>query len=222
MTGIPARSPSSLMSGLCLACLVFVCGWVLMTLEMLGARLLAPSFGTGIYVWGSVIGVFLLALSVGYTLGGVLSKRFPSAWGLAGLLLPCALWIAVLPWVHRPVNDWIFDWWIVGRGGHEQWGSLMAALILFLTPSLLLGTSSPYAIRLAATDVASVGQRAGLLYAVSTLGSFLGCMVTSFYLIVWMGMDRILRFHAAALLLATIAFCTAWRFLPASGKGDRS
>ncbi|MBN2449496.1 MAG: fused MFS/spermidine synthase [Lentisphaeria bacterium] len=198
---------------LCLTCLVFTCGWVLMMLEMLGARMLAPSFGTDIQVWGSVIGVFLLALSLGYYLGGRLSTAFPKAVALTGLLLPCALWIGVLPWLHRPLNTWLFDFWVVHRDGGEQWGALAAAILLFLIPSVLLGTVSPFAIRLAATDVGSVGERAGLLYAVSTLGSFLGCMVTSFWLIVWLGVDRILQLHAVLLAAAAVAFLAAWHAL---------
>ena len=205
---------------LCLAVLVFVCGWTLMMLEMLGARILAPTFGTGIHVWGSVIGVFLLALSVGYYAGGRLSTRFPRASGVAAILGLCALWLGLLPCAHRPVNDWIFDWWVVGRNGGEQWGSLLAAAILFLAPSALLGGVSPYAIRLAATDVGSVGEKAGFLYAVSTLGGFLGCMMTSFYLIVWMGMNRILQLHAAVLAVTIGVFCAVWRVLAPALPGD--
>ena len=211
--------------GFYLAILVFVCGWILMMLEMLGARILAPTFGTGIYVWGSVIGIFLLALSVGYYVGGRLSTRFPLASGVAGMIALCAVWIGLLPYMHRPVNDWIFEWWVVGCDGGEQWGSLQAAIILFLVPSVLLGCVSPYAIRLAATDVGSVGEKAGLLYAVSTFGSFLGCLITSFYLIVWMGVNRILQVHALVLLLTAGVFWAVWslRAQPtpsAPGRGE--
>jgi len=70
-------------------------------------------------------------------------------------------------------------------------------------------------VRLAATDLRSVGEKAGALYAVSTLGSFLGCLVTSFYLILWLGMNRILRIHAALLVLAALGFWLLWRRLTA-------
>ncbi|PIY43255.1 MAG: glycosyl transferase [Armatimonadetes bacterium CG_4_10_14_3_um_filter_66_18] len=197
----------------CLGILVFVCGWTLMMLEMLGARILAPCFGSDVYVWGSVIGVFLLALSVGYYAGGQLSARSPHATTLVVLIVCCAIWLGALPLVHRPFSDWMFDWWVAGHGGEDKWGSLMSAVALFLVPSVLLGTVSPFAIRLAATDVGSVGEKAGSLYAVSTIGSFLGCMMTSFYLIMWMGINRIIEVHAAVLLLTALAFGGAWSVL---------
>lgn len=189
-----------------LGALVFVCGWSLMALEMLGARLLAPCFGSGIYVWGSVIGVFLLALSLGYYLGGRLSAWYPRPGGLAALVGGSAVCLGLLPLIHRSLTDALFTWWVIGRNGGEQWGALVAAVLLFLPPSLLLGTVSPYAIRLAATDVGSVGEKAGVLYAVSTLGSFLGCMATSFYLILWLGINCILWLHAGALVAVALAF----------------
>ena len=208
-----AGAPPAAGSRLCLGVLVFVCGWVLMMLEMLGARLLAPYFGTGIHVWGSVIGVFLLALSIGYFVGGKLSTRRPYAGAVTALLIACAFWIGLLPFVHRPLNERIFALWVLDWNGSEQWASLAAAALLFLTPSVLLGTVTPFVVRLAATDLRSVGEEAGFLYAISTLGSFLGCLITSFYLILWMGMNRILQLHALVLVSSAVTFWVVWRRL---------
>jgi hypothetical protein len=185
-----------MMRNLGIAVTVFGCGWVLMGLEIVGGRMLAPYFGSGVWVWGSVISVFLAALSLGYFLGGLLSQRYPHGVGLAAVILlaaasvvPVALWYPVVSERFSELDV------------HERWGSLLAATVLFLLPSMLLGMVSPYAVRLTARDVASVGASAGSLYAVSTIGSFLGCLLTAFYFILWMGIRQILVLSAVALFL---------------------
>ncbi len=187
---------------LSIAIATFGSGWILMGLEILAGRILAPAFGSEIYVWGSVIGVFLAGLSVGYLVGGVLSKLWPKAWGMviilifaAGTLLPVGLFST---WITDGVAEW--DWPV-------QWGSLAAAGILFLPPSILLGMISPYAIRLTARRLDTVGLSAGVLYAVATLGSFLGCILTAFYFILWFGMRTLL--FLSALVLVVLALVVA-------------
>lgn len=179
----------------------FGSGWILMGLEILAGRMLAPTFGNEIYVWGSIIGVFLAGLSVGYVLGGVLSKVWPSAWGMvivlllaAGTLLPVGFFST---WIAEGVDRW---------GWSVRWGSLAAAAILFLPPSVLLGMISPYAIRLTARRMDAVGLSAGLLYAAATMGSFLGCILTAFYFILWLGIRTLVLLSALGLVvLALIA-----------------
>lgn len=185
---------------------VFASGWILMGLEIVSSRMLAPYFGSGIGVWGSIISLFLAALSLGYVLGGALSKRLPSGIVLAGLLaltatvlVPVAVWYPVL-------NDWI-----ASLDLHENWGSLLAAAVLFLFPCLLLGTVSPYAVQLITHELQNVGARAGALYALSTLGSCLGCLITAFYFIVWFGIRQILYGSAVCLLLSAIWLALTWR-----------
>jgi len=181
-----------------LIAVVFVCGFALMSLEMLGARLLSPYFGSSIYVWGSVISIFLLALSVGYWAGGWLSTRRAKGWVLGMAILLAAGAFALVPSIAAPINERIF-----ALEFPDRWGALLSATILYLLPSLLLGIVSPFAVRLATRDVANVGATAGLLYAISTLGSFLGCILTSFYFVLWLSVPWILRIMA--LMLATVA-----------------
>jgi predicted membrane-bound spermidine synthase len=100
--------------------------------------------------------------------------------------------------------------WIASLDLHERWGSLLAAAALFFLPSVLLGTVSPYAIRLVTQDVASVGAKAGTLYAISTIGSFLGCLMTSFYLILWLGITHILFLAAGTLVLVAAFLLMMW------------
>ncbi len=177
--------------------LVFIAGYSIMAIEMLGGRILAPYFGNSIYVWGSIIAVFMLALSLGYLIGGQLSLRRPSLARLGLVLMLAALAIVPLVVFADPVMHWIF-----ASIYDPRYGSLAAALLLFLLPTLILGIVSPYAIRLLVATTAESGQVAGRLYFVSTLGSALGTLATSFYLVLYFEVNHILLAIAALLLLA--------------------
>ncbi len=155
------------------------CGWFVMELEILGVRMLAPYFGSAVYVvMGSVIGVFLLSLSAGYMLGGYLSRKAGSKRALGINLMAAGAWLCAMPFFIEPVCDWIFN-----VGLDEKWGSLLAALVLFGAPTLLLGTVSPTAVRWLTTQADDSGLNAGLVLAFSTMASFAACVVTAFYLV---------------------------------------
>ena len=207
------------MKSIVLAGLVFVCGWAVMSLEILGARILTPFFGSDIYVWGSVIGVFLMSLAIGYFLGGKLSSRFARPGHLSAVILAAAVSVAVLPLLHERVNSAVFDLWVAESQAGERWACLAAAMALFLVPTTLLGMVSPYAVRLAATEIRSVGEKAGALYAISTVGSVLGCLMTSFYFILWWHTDRILLQTAGLLGLAALLFAGLYRMRSWQEKG---
>src|SRR5688572_2780203 len=148
---------------------VFVSGAVLMSLEIVGSRVLAPYFGSSIFVWGSLISVVLAALSLGYYWGGRLADRNPSFARLLWLLLVPGILIFILPFIYPAVNLWLAT---VDFG--VRMNPLIASTIYFLLPGIFLGTISPYAIRLATTALSSVGTTAGSLYALSTCGSICG------------------------------------------------
>jgi spermidine synthase len=201
-----------------IAATVFGCGWILMGLEILGGRMLPSHFGSGVWVWGSVITVFLAALSAGYFVGGILSQRFPHSRGLALLILLAAASIVPVAVWHGPASRWFAE-----LGLPERWGSLLAATAMFFLPSMLLGMVSPYAVRLVARDVESVGAQAGTLYAISTIGSCLGCLATSFYFILWWDIRQILLFSAAVLLLIAAGLLATWYAgQPQAGDGARA
>lgn len=208
------------MKSLVLMILVFVCGWAVMSLEILGGRILTPFFGSDIYVWGSVIGVFLLSLSIGYFVGGKFSRRSPRPLYLSIVILVAAVLVALLTRLHEKVNNAVFDWMVADTLGGERWGCLVAATILFLLPTTLLGMVSPYAVRLATTDVSSVGERAGVLYAVSTIGSVLGCLMTSFYLILWFHMNTILLLTSGLLVGVALIFPGFYRISTFAERGQ--
>jgi spermidine synthase len=178
-----------------LGALVIIAGAVLMSLEMVGSRLLAPHFGNSVFVWGSLISVVMAALAGGYYVGGRLADRLPSWTLLGSLCVGAALLIFLVPVIGHPVGRTL-----TGLGLGEQSGPLVAATILLLPPSFLLGMVTPFAVRLAATSVETIGREAGTLYALSTLGSILGTLLTTFVLIPRFGVILILKGLGLAML----------------------
>ena len=160
--------------------LAFCGGFVIMSMELLGGRILAPYFGSGVYVWGSIITVFMLSLSLGYLLGGRLSVNNPSLQRFAAIFALGAVLLYPLILFAEPVMEFIFL-----RIEDPRYGSLMASAFLFILPTVILGMISPYSVRLLVTKVEESGQVAGTLYFVSTLGSAIGTLMTSFYFILW-------------------------------------
>lgn len=177
---------------------VFMSGAVLMALEIAGSRVLAPNFGSSIFVWGSLISVVMAALSIGYYWGGWLSMRDPSYTKLALLLTAPGIVIFFLPFVYPSVNEWIAMQNLGVRAS-----PLIACSVLFLLPGIFLGTISPYVIRLAVTNLHTVGSTAGTLYAVSTVGSIFGTLLTAFYLIPVLGVSNII--HSLGILLVCLS-----------------
>jgi spermidine synthase len=175
---------------------VFVSGAVVMALELLGSRLLAPVFGNSIFVWGSLIGVVLSSLSAGYFLGGKLADRRPNLQTLSVAIFAAGLLVLVLPTLSSPILNAI----VVARLD-EKYSPLLASVILLGPPSTLLGMVSPYAIRLAAKSFEKLGKASGNLYALSTLGSIVGTFVTVFVLIPAFGVNKIILALGATLLV---------------------
>lgn len=162
-------------------------GFFVMAVELLGGRLMAPTFGSSIYVWGAIITVFMLALSLGYLAGGRYSMRQPSIRRLGVLLLIAAA--TVLPVLLS--GERMLDAVSIAMPD-PRFGSLLAATLLFFVPTFFSGMISPYAVRLLVRDQASSGRHAGQLYFVSTFGSAAGTLLTSFYLVLLLEVNQIL------------------------------
>jgi spermidine synthase len=194
-----------------LQALVFVVGSASLGAEIAAARLMAPFFGASTIVWANTIGVVLVALSLGYWLGGRLADRHPHLRGLCLLVMGAAVLLAVVPFIARPFFDVSVDALDSVSAGAFV-GSLVGVLFLVAIPVILLGACSPYALRLAVPDVEHSGRVAGRLYAISTAGSLVGTMVAALVLIPFAGTQR--TFLAFALALALIAALgLGWRFL---------
>ena len=162
-------------------------GFFVMAVELLGGRLMAPTFGSSIYVWGAIITVFMLALSLGYLAGGRYSLHNPSVRRLGVVLLIAAMTALPIWFAGGELLDAIS-----ARISDPRAGSLMAATALFFVPTFFSGMISPYAVRLLVTDPQSSGRHAGQLYFVSTFGSAAGTLLTSFYLVLWLEVNQIL------------------------------
>lgn len=187
------------------ALLYLIAGWsgyFIMGIELLGGRLLAPYFGSSIYVWGAIITVFMLALSLGYLCGGQASLHAPSLKRLALILVAAALTTAPILWY----GDALLDHLSIAIGD-PRFGSLAAAMLLFFVPTLISGMISPYAVRLLVADLRGTGDRVGKLYFVSTFGSAAGTLVTSFYLILYLEIDQIIGLMLAISVAVGLA---AW------------
>src|SRR5512139_2915038 len=122
---------------------VFICGAIVMSFEILGSRVLAPNFGSSVFVWGSLISVFLAGLSAGYYLGGRIADINPSARKLSLMLLVPGILLLTFPVYSGPLSDWIFM-----KDLGVRLSPLIAATILFLLPSVFLGIVSPYTAKL--------------------------------------------------------------------------
>jgi len=182
-------------------------GFFVMAVELLSGRVLAPSFGNSIYVWGAVITVFMLALALGYLLGGHFSVFAPSLRRLGGLLIAASLTMLPVVLFGDRALDWIFD-----RVDDPRYGSLLASSLLFFVPTAISGAVSPYAIRLLVSSLHGSGKSAGSLYFVSTFGSAVGTILTSFYLV--------LLFEVNAILLGLMAVSTGLGLVAVLCKGS--
>ena len=191
--------------------LVFVVGSASLGAEIAAARLMAPFFGASTIVWANTIGVVLVALSIGYWLGGRIGDRHPHLRGLCLLVLAAAVLIAVVPFVAQPFFEVSVDALDEISAGAFV-GSLVGVLFLVAVPVILLGACSPYAIRLAIPDVEHSGRVAGRLYAISTAGSLIGTWLAALVLIPLVGTQR--TFVAFALAIALVAAAgLGWRYV---------
>ncbi len=179
--------------------LAFTSGFIIMSVELLGGRILAPYFGSSIYVWGSIISIFMVALSVGYLIGGRLSVNRPNLRRYGLFFVLAALGLLPIVFFANQAMDAVFM-----AIDDPRYGSLLASTLLFFIPTAILGMIAPYSVRLMVDNTERSGQVAGGLYFISTLGSALGTLLTSFYLVLWFDMNTILLAMVSILLLAGV------------------
>lgn len=178
---------------------VFICGALVMIYEIIGSRLLSPYIGASTYVWTSLIGVILGALSLGYWLGGRWADRQPDIKILAFVILLAGGFVSstIL------LSDLILS--IIGESSLRlEIKSLLAALLLFAPASVLLGFVTPYAVKLKMTSLDDTGKIVGRLYALSTVGSIFGTFFAGFFLIPFVGSTKTLYLIGACLICLSI------------------
>ena len=187
-----------------------------MVLEIIGARYLAKDFGGSFYVWISQIGVILIALALGYAVGGALADRFRRA---AFLALPLSVAGAVtllIPYFTPPLLEGIVMRHSMERGVPPLWQKLdpvLGSTLVFFLPCFVLAILPPYMIRLASRQLEHVGTISGLIYSASTVGSIGGVFVSGYVLIDYMDVPDIFRATGVlTLLLALLALMLDRRF----------
>lgn len=187
---------------------VFFAGCASLAVELSASRLLGNYFGSSNLVWAAIIGLILIYLSVGYSLGGKWADRSPDYHTFFSILLWASLCIGLVPLISRPilrVASQLFDEMHMA----ELFGSFAAVLVLFSLPVILLGTASPFAVRLAMDDTQNSGSVAGKIYIISTLGSFIGTFLPVLLLIPAIGTYK--TFVVISSLLMTTAMIGLWQ-----------
>ncbi len=183
--------------------LVFISGMTSLALEMCASRLLGAYFGTSLYIWGVLIGLILIYLTLGYFLGGRLADRHPSEAMLCIVTATAAFFTSLLTFISPGILAWSIT-------GMQQISvsifvsSLVGTMLLFAIPVTLLGMVSPFAIRLMTRDIHSSGRESGSLYAISTCGSILGAFLPVLWLIPTFGVQRTLLIFGALLFAASL------------------
>lgn len=180
---------------------LFCSGAACLVLELAGARLISPFYGSSIYTWSAMITVTMVALALGYAWGGRQADRQPYPLLFARLLTAAGLTVAAVPWLRAPVLRASLPLGVQG-------GALASAAALLGPALLLLGALGPLAVRLTATGAADSGRKSGDAWAVSTAGSVLGAVLTGFVLIPHLPMSKIL--YGTALLLLVLGALGSW------------
>jgi spermidine synthase len=198
-----------------LEALVFAVGMSTLGAEIAAQRLMAPFFGSSTVIWANTIAIVLLALSIGYWLGGRLADRRPDRRALSGLVLLGSALLAVVPFIAHPflsLSVSAFDDLSVGAFT----ASLFGTLVLVAVPLLLLGAVSPWAMRLKLAAVEESGVVAGRLYALSTVGSLVGVFFVSLWAIEAIGTQRtFLVLAAVPAAVSAAGLGVRWLLVPA-------
>lgn len=179
-----------------------------LAVELSASRLLGYVFGNSNLVWANIIGLMLLYLTVGYFIGGRLADRSPKQSLMVQIVLWGAFLSALVPLIGRPILTFSATAFQDLEAALAL-GSFVSVLVLFSVPITLLGMVSPFAIRLAVTDLESAGRVSGQIYAMSTVGSILGTFLPTLYLIPVIGTTLTFIFFSGVLF--TVAFYGLWQ-----------
>ncbi len=183
---------------------VFISGMTTLAAELAAGRLIGNVFGTSNLVWASIIGLILIYLTLGYFLGGKWADKDPTPLAMYRILAWAAFSVGLVPYIAVPVLRSAADAFEALSVGILA-GSFIVVLILFIVPITLLGTISPYAIRLSVDDATRAGQISGQIYAVSTLGSFIGTFLPTLIFIPTIGTTKTFLLFGLSLLFVALA-----------------
>jgi predicted membrane-bound spermidine synthase len=186
-----------------LYCTAAFAGAAIMIIEILGAKMLAPYFGTSHFVWTAQIAVTLMALAAGYYAGGRLVDHNPKLDRVYLAVLLAAVYLCATVPLVGTISFWCLDL-------NLALGSLVAAALLFFVPLALLAMVGPFFVRALTSSVSTVGGSVGLLTAVSTLGSFVGTLLIGYVLIPFFPNSITMFITAGSLMLVVVGYFLGW------------
>ena len=196
----PFRKKTRTIPGLFI--LVFTCGIVMMSFEIIAGAQIAPYFGSSVFVWGSVISTFLIAMTLGYRLGGKMVDRRPTVNRLVTVVASAGLLLLLLPLVTAGVCETVQAIPFGERLNILR--PLLVSFFLFFAPTMLMAMIAPFAVRLSASEVESLGVLAGKLYGLSTIGNVGGVFLTVFLLIPLTGKTHTLELTGTITILSAL------------------
>jgi len=175
---------------------IFFTGAIILIIEILATRILAPFYGTTIYVWAATITVTLFSLALGYFLGGNIADNLKKN-VLNIFTFFSGIFIISIPFIKTHIL-------LLSEGLDYRLGIFFSCFIIFSIPLILLGAITPYALKILTKDLSNLGIKAGKLYAISTIGSLAGAIATVFFLIPFFGINSIV--FGIGFLLIIISF----------------
>jgi spermidine synthase len=190
----------------------FVAGMSVMAIEMAVSRLLAPYFGTSLFVWTNVLGLIMVALTIGYYIGGRIADKYASERLLYQLLLVTGIYLSLVPFLAMPITRlaiWGIDNYAIGTTAF----ALIMIIILLILPFIALGMVTPYIIRLQSQRVDALGNTAGKVYTWSNGGSIMGTFLPALLTIPLVGTHKTIIFFACLLMLVSILGLANWKLL---------
>lgn len=191
----------------------FVGGLTIMAVEITATRIMGPYFGTSIFIWTNILGVIMVALAIGYWGGGKIADKYPRPQTFFLILAITSLLILTIPFYAPPLLDTISNKIITPSISLITY-SLLACLLIFFIPFVLLGMISPYLIRLCNRQVEKTGSVAGSIFALSTVGSILGTFLPTLITVPLLGVERtIVIFGAILCLMAALGLGRARLFI---------
>lgn len=174
-------------------------GASLMGIELIGAKLVAPSYGNSIYVWAAVLSVTLAGLTLGYFGGGKLSVKEPTEKMLFNIIALAALAVIIMPFTGKMIMN-------ATLGLDLRLGIILSCIIFLMPPLFLFGLVGPMVVRLSAKSADEIGKTAGRVYFISTMGGIIGTFGFGFYLIPHMGIQASIYLTAISLALLPAGF----------------
>jgi len=181
--------------------LIFLEGYCVLSLEILGTRLLGPAFGASINLWAALIAVTLLSLSLGYCLGGRLADRYKQHEILIIIVWLSAVWTLVIPFIKKDTVETLS---FLGL----KWDMLLSSALLFTFPLTMLGMVTPFILRMCVENLSTIGHIAGRLYATSTVASVFAAILTGFFFIPIFGTFNVTM--SVVLMLTLMSLLTAY------------